>query len=123
MATVAMAQTEDDPPPMDDTVTIDTPVAAPIIEQPSVAPAPFLTLINPLEEDVEVPLETAEITIQGITLPGAVVSIDGNLIDTDDQGNFAGIATLDVGANEIEIVASNDQGDQVNNSIFVTRGE
>ena len=107
MTAVALAQADDGAPQADD--------ASP--------PALFLSLASPAEQDVEVPLETAQLTIQGTTLPGAVVSIDGDLVDTDDQGNFAADTALDVGANEIEVVASDDQGNQVNTSIFVTRGE
>ena len=122
-AAVALAQADDDTPPMDDAVPVDTLVAAPAMDQPSVAPTLFLTLVNPVEPDVEVPLETAQLTIQGVTLRGAVVSIDGDLVDTDDQGNFVGVTALDERANEIVVVASDDQGNQANISIFVTRGE
>ncbi len=123
MTGVALAQADDGPAPRDDAVPADTPGAAPTVNQPSVAPTLFLTLVNPVEQDVEVPLETAQLTIKGMTLPGAVVSIDGDLVDTDDQGGFTGVIALDEGANEIEVVASDDQGNQVNLIIFVTRGE
>lgn len=123
MATVAMAQADDTTPAAGDAVPTDTSLVAPAMDQPSVAPTLFLTLVNPIDQDVELPLETAQIQIQGMTLPGAVVSVDGNVVDTDDQGNFTAVTTLDEGANEIEVVASDDQGNQVDNSIFVTRGE
>src|SRR5438128_425062 len=123
MTAVALAQADDGTSPMDDAIPVDTSVAAPAMDQPSVAPKLFLTLVNPVEPDVEVPLETAQLTIQGVTLPGAVVSIDGDLVDTDDQGGFVGVTALDEGANEIEVVASDDQGNEVNVTIFVTRGE
>ena len=123
MTGVALAQADDGSAPMDDAVPADTPGAAPTVNQPSVAPTLFLTLVNPVEQDVEVLLETAQLTIKGMTLPGAVVSIDGDLVDTDDQGGFTGVIALDEGANEIEVVASDDQGNQVNLTIFVTRGE
>jgi len=123
MTGVALAQADDGSAPVDDAVPADTPGAAPTVNQPSVAPTLFLTLVNPVEQDVEVPLETAQLTIKGMTLPGAVVSIDGDLVDTDDQGGFTGVTALDEGANEIEVVASDDQGNQVNLTIFVTRGE
>ena len=123
MTGVALAQADDGSAPMDDAVPADTPGAAPTVNQPSVAPTLFLTLVNPVERDIEVPLETAQLSIKGMTLPGAVVSIDGDLVDTDDQGGFTGVIALDEGANEIEVVASDDQGNQVNLIIFVTRGE
>jgi hypothetical protein len=120
---IAMAKADDDTPPVEDLVPADTAVAAPGIQQPDVAPTLFLTLSNPVEQDVEVPLDSAQFMIQGTTLPGAVVSIDGNLADTDDQGNFGGVLALDQGANEIDVVASDDQGNQIDTSVFITRGE
>ncbi len=123
-ATAAMAQPDSDTPApaVEDITPPDTSLAAPVAVDPGVAPTLFLTLTNPADQDVELPLETAQITVQGTTLPGAVVSVDGNLVDTDDQGNFDGVAALDEGANEIEVVASDDQGNQISTSIFVTRG-
>jgi len=123
MTAVAQAQADDDTPPTDSITPADSTLATPAIDQPSIAPSLFLTLVNPMEQDVELPLETARLTIQGMTLPGAVVSIDGDLVDTDDQGGFVGVTALDEGANEIEVVASDERGNQVNTSIFVTRGE
>jgi len=120
---LALAQADDGTSPTDDAIPVETLVAPPVMDQPSVASMLFLTLVNPVDQDVEVPLEMAQLTIQGVTLPGAVVSIDGDLVDTDDQGNFVGVTALDEGANEIEVVASDDQGNQSNISIFVTRGE
>jgi hypothetical protein len=123
MAAVAQAQADDGTPVMDDAPPAETSVAAPAMDQPGVAATLFLTLVNPMEQDVEVPLETAQVVIQGVTLPGAVVSIDGDLVDTDDHGGFFGVTALEEGANEIEVVASDFQGNQVSTTIFVTRGE
>src|SRR6266536_5830288 len=86
MTAVAQAQADDDTPPTDSITPADSTLGTPAIDQPSIAPSLFLTLVNPMEPDVELPLETARLTIQGMTLPGAVVSIDGDLVDTDDQG-------------------------------------
>jgi Glucodextranase, domain B len=120
---IAMAQADDDTPSVEDVVPADTPVAAPASQQPDVASTLSLTLVNPIEQDVEVSLDTAQLMIQGTTVPGAVVSIDGNLADIDNQGNFGGAVALDAGANEVDVVASDDQGNQINTSLFITRGE
>jgi hypothetical protein len=122
MTTIALAQADDGTTPTDDPAATETLVAAPTVDQPSVARTLFLTLATPVDQDVEVPLETTQLTIQGTTLPGAVVSIDGDLVDTDNQGGFTGVTALEEGANEIEVVASDDQGNQANITIFVTRG-
>ena len=110
LASVALAQADDDTP-------VDTQTS---VDQP---PPLFVSVLDPSDHDIEVALDTTRLTLQGSTLPGAVVSIDGDLVDTNDQGKFTGQANLAPGANEIDIVASDDQGNQVNTSIFVTRGE
>jgi hypothetical protein len=114
---VALAQAEDD------TVTSDDTPAAVDVSAETVAPALFLQLTDPTEEDLEVPLDTANLTITGATLPGAVVSVDGDLADVDDQGNFTDSVVLDEGANEIDVVASDAQGNQVSTAVYVVRGE
>ena len=121
MTAVAWAQADDDTPGPDDPVSTDT-VAAPVANQ-SAPPMLFLQLVDPTEEDVEIPLGTAQLTVRGITLPGAVVSVDGNLADVDDQGGFVGLSPIDQGANEIEVVASDGQGNQVTTTLFVVRSD
>ena len=123
MVSIAMAQADDDTPSVEDVVPADTAAAPPIIQQPDVAQTLFVTLANPVEQDVEVPLDTAQFMIQGTSMPGAVVSIDGDLADIDNQGNFGGAVSLDQGANKIDVVASDDQGNQIDTSLFITRGE
>ena len=122
MTTSALAQANDDAVPFDEAAPVDS-STVPVIEPSPVAEMLFLSVASPVEQDVEVPLGTSQLTIRGITLAGAVVSVDGVLVDTDDHGEFVEVTALDEGANEIEIVASDDQGNQVETSIFVTRGE
>ena len=86
-------------------------------------PTLFLQVTNPVDQDAEVPLETARLMITGVTLPGSVVSVSGDLADVDDQGNFSDSAALDEGANEIEMVSSDNQGNQVTTTLFLVRGE
>ena len=115
---VALAQADEDAPVADDSVPADTTVAAPLTDQ-SAPRMLFLQLVDPAQDDVEVPLGTAQLTVRGITLPGAVVSLDGNLADIDDQGGFVGLSPIEEGANEIEVVASDDQGNQITTTLFV----
>jgi len=125
MTGLALAQADDDTPPIDDAAPVDMVTTPPVLDQPSVPPAPtlFLQLVDPADLDVVVPLSMDQLTIHGLTLPAAVVSIDGDLVDIDDQGNFAGATPLDEGANEIEVVASDSQGNQTSTTLFVVRGE
>ena len=122
MTAAALAQADDDTPAADDSVPADTTVAAPVPNQ-SAPSMLFLQLVDPAEEDLEVPLGTAQLTVRGVTLPGAVVSVDGNLADVYDQGGFAGPSPIDEGANEIEVVASDSQGNQVTRTLFVVRSD
>jgi len=118
LCAVAFANSGDDNLPPDST-------SAAAAEAPGQMPAPklVLQLTAPADLDVAVPLETDTLTVQGMTLSGAVVSIDGNLADVDAQGTFAGVAVLAEGANAIDVVASDDQGNQLSTTLYVIRGE
>jgi hypothetical protein len=105
----------------DGSSTADTASAVPVADQSR--PALFLRVVDPVADDVEVPLATTTLAIRGVTLGDAVVSVDGNLIDLDDQGGFAAVAQLDEGANQLDIVASDADGNQVTTTLFVVRGD
>ena len=133
MTSVALAQSAGDAADAD--ASADVVVIVPDLVQPgATTPVPdqdqapfaqslFLRLVDPAEQDVEVPLDTAQLIVQGVTLPGAVVSVDGDLVDTDDQGSFIATTALDEGANEIDVVASDADGNQISTTLFVVRGE
>jgi glucodextranase-like protein len=123
IAATALAQSDEDLGGTEDTTpeaAMAAPAPAPADAQVA-APMLFLQINNPAEDDVEVSLDTAQLLIYGVTLPGAVVSVDGDLADVDDQGNFASVTPLDEGANEVEVVASDAQGNQVSTTLYVTR--
>lgn len=122
ISVVARAQAEDDSPTQDDSSAVDTSVLAPVADQTARVPL-FLQVTAPSDLDVAVPLETAQLSISGLTVPGAVVSVEGDLADVDAQGSFTDSAPLDEGANEIQIVASDSQGNQLITTVFVVRGE
>jgi hypothetical protein len=83
----------------------------------------FVRVVDPAEDDVEVALTTTVLLITGVTLNDAILSVDGELVDVDDQGGFTTVAQLDEGANEIVIVASDADGNQVTTSLFVVRDD
>jgi hypothetical protein len=83
----------------------------------------FVRIVDPAEDDVEVTLTTTTIVIVGTTLNDAILSVDGELVDVDDQGGFSAVAELDEGLNEIEIIASDADGNQVTKTLFVVRGD
>jgi Glucodextranase, domain B len=122
MTAVALAQVDDTAVPGDGSASADFAITAPATDQPTAA-ALFVQVLEPAELDVEVPDDATVLTVRGVTVPGAVVSVDGNLVDVDDRGNFCGVAQVDEGANEIDVVASDSEGNQVSTTLFVVRGE
>jgi hypothetical protein len=115
----ALAQVDEDPATTEGSSTTQV---LPVADE-SVRPALFVRVVNPIEDDVEVPLATTTLLISGITLSDAVVSVDGDLVDVDEQGGFEAVAQLDEGANQIDIVASDADGNQVTTTLFVVRGD
>jgi hypothetical protein len=119
---IALAQVAEDPAATDGSSAADTATALPVADQ-SLRPALFLRVVDPIEDDVEVPLSTTTLAIRGVTLSDAVLSVDGDLVDVADQGGFAVVAQLDEGANQIDIVASDADGNQLTTTLFVVRGD
>ncbi len=64
-------------------------------------------------------VNTNPVTVTGQSIPGAIVSINGDLADIDAKGNFNLIIQLDEGPNILEIVASDDNGNQVDTVLRV----
>ena len=122
--TTALAQIDDGSAAMGDSAAVaaDTAVVPGVADLP-VRAALFLRVLDPIEDDVEVPLATSALAIGGVTLSNAVVSVDGDLVDVDEQGGFSAVAQLDEGANQIDIVASDSDGNQVTTTLFVVRGD
>ncbi len=118
----ALAQVDEDPATTDGSLAADTATVLPVADQ-TVRPALFLRVVDPIEDDMEVPLSMPALVIGGVTLSNAVVSVDGDLVDVDDQGGFVAVAQLDEGANQIDIVASDADGNQVTTTLFVVRGD
>ncbi|MBI4492729.1 MAG: hypothetical protein HY690_08070 [Chloroflexi bacterium] len=124
---VALAQEAEGPPPDDAGAADENATQAPatVDESAPQAPAPaiFVELLYPADEDVEVPLSVASLTLRGMTLPGAVVSVDGELARVDEQGVFTAEVPLEEGASAIDIVASDADGNLAETTVFVVRGE
>ena len=57
-------------------------------------------------------MDSADLTVSGTTTPGAVVSVNGDLVDVGSDGSFSTDLQLSEGANDIEVEASDIQGDQ-----------
>lgn len=79
---------------------------------------PELVIISPSKE-TKVAIEAIEIA--GKTDPGAVVSINSQVISQDTQGNFKEKIALDSGVNTIQVVAKNRFNKETSKTINVLR--
>ena len=77
--------------------------------EPTLPTELFLEMITPADESV---VNQATIFVRGRTTPDAVVSIDGETIGVNAQGEFSVELSLQEGPNIIEIAVSNLTGDQ-----------
>ena len=93
------------------------PTPAPIPEEtptppPMVTPTPagfFLKVTEPKDESI---VTTSVIPVSGTTSPDAVVSVNGEVVEIDEQGNFTTVVTLEEGPNTIEVIASDFEGNK-----------
>jgi len=84
---------------------------------PTPTPTPlFLTIVAPANETI---VDVNTVAIQGQTLAGAMVSINGESADVDSSGNFSLPVTLDEGPNVFDIIASDQAGDQATAQLIV----
>lgn len=94
---------------------------------PSTSPTPtpiatalFLTVTEPLDG---AQVSTNSVLVAGTTSPGAVVSVmfDDEVIvaDVDQNGGFSATVTLEEGPNFIEVVASDQRGNEKSSVLAV----
>ena len=92
---------------------------------PSTSPTPiptalFLTVTQPLDGEQ---VTTSSILVGGTTNPGAVVSVlvndDVMIADVEQNGSFSVTVTLEEGPNFIEVIASDQQGNEKSSTIAV----
>lgn len=83
-------------------------------------PALFLKVTAPEDESA---VSTGNVTVSGVTIPGAVVSVSvGNntvIADVDQNGNFQAVVPLEEGPNQIDVVASDLQGNEQSSTVTV----
>ena len=68
-----------------------------------------LTVTSPIDSAT---LSTNTVTVQGQTTPGATVTVNGNSDVADANGNFSIDVSLDNGPNAIDVIATDDSGNQ-----------
>jgi hypothetical protein len=75
-----------------------------------------LDIVEPADNSV---VEARELEIKGHTIPEATVSINGDLTFADSDGLFEITIILEEGPNIIEIIASDDEGNEARTSLAV----
>ena len=87
--------------------------AAPVPPSPPPSEPPpqgfFLEVTEPQDETV---VNVSPVRVSGSTSPEAQVSVNGELIDVDGQGNFAAMVELEEGPNVIEVIATDYEGNE-----------
>ncbi len=95
--------------------TARTPTSTPTTPKSNM-PALALKVTTPQDEST---VNAASIAVAGQTLVGAVVSVNGNLVDVDASGKFQTTVQLDEGPNIIEVVASDVNGNELSTILRV----
>ena len=115
------------PLPVDSTAVSPTPTVAPTVEPLSVEPTPqpttrpastiFLEVRSPVDDSQ---VRSGAVVLSGVVSPGATVSINQGQAIVEEDGKFRGAVDLVPGKNEIQVVATDIQGNQVTKVVTVT---
>ncbi len=76
----------------------------------------FLTVTQPTDEST---INVDKVEVIGTTIPGAVVSINGELVDVNEEGNFTMMVVLEEGPNTIEVIASDLEGNEESHILVI----
>jgi hypothetical protein len=90
---------------------------------PISTPAPAALFLNVTSPEDESTVNTANVTVSGSTIPGAVVSVSVGdntvMADVDQDGNFQAVVPLEEGPNQIDVAASDQQGNEQSSTVSV----
>ena len=86
------------------------PTPAPTPEETPTPPVGFfLEVTEPKDESI---VTSSVIPVSGTTTQDAVVSINGGVVEVNEEGNFTTTVTLEAGPNTIEVIASDFEGNK-----------
>jgi len=94
-----------------------TPSPASNADSSSIPASISLTVSEPQDNTIT---DESTIEVKGQTNPGAVVSVNEVVTIADANGNFDATVSLDEGPNTIEIIASDEAGNQASATLIVT---
>ncbi len=80
--------------------------------------APSLTLTNPSEDSLSV--DYSDFDIVGVTDKGSSVLINGRIVKVGDDGGFKEKWQLNMGKNDLEVIARDLAGNETKKSISIT---
>jgi hypothetical protein len=80
-------------------------------------PGLLLEVVEPVDGSI---VNVDKVEVRGQTVAGAVVSINAEIADVDERGNFAITIELEEGPNIIEVIASDEEGNEARASLTVT---
>ena len=75
-----------------------------------------LEVTEPQDESV---VSTSEVTVKGVTTADAVVSVNGTLVDVNEDGKFSTVVSLEEGPNTIQVTASDFEDNEASKSLYV----
>lgn len=76
-----------------------------------------LEILSPQDGTV---VNASQIEVSGRASPGAVVTVNDNILIVGADGQFTTVISLDEGPNLIEVIASNDSGSELSVELTVT---
>jgi len=76
----------------------------------------FLTVTQPAGDSI---IDADKVEVRGRTTPDAVVSVNGELAEVDEEGNFTMMVVLEEGPNTIEDIASDLEGNEERHTLVI----
>lgn len=110
--------------PTESPTTVSTPTQPPPEETPTLptaTPEPeaalFLDIQGPADGSA---VQIDGVVVHGLTVAGALVSVNGEVVDVDNEGGFQVVVALEPGENVIEVVARDSSGSRHQVTLTIT---
>jgi hypothetical protein len=94
-----------------------SPQGSSVVSSPTTPTGISLTVSEPQDNTIT---DVDTIEVKGHTDPQAVVSVNEEITTVDANGNFTATVNLEEGPNTIEVVASDEEGNQASVNLIVT---
>ena len=98
-------------------ITLAPPQAIPTPSPGTTPTGFFLTVSQPADGSI---VDISNVEVTGHTSPEAVVSVNNEITIADTEGTFAIIIILEEGPNIVEVIASDEEGNEAGTSLTLT---